>query len=692
MSRFLILCLLLLGLPTGPVLAAPVLTDHVEAELIAERDALIPGADNTVALRLRPEPGWHVYWRNPGDSGIATSLQWTLPQGVSAGDMQWPYPHQHRLGELSNYGYEEQTLHLVPVTLAPSVRGDVALLARARWLVCKDICIPGEAELQLHLPVRSSASPHPDWVADFARARAQLPRDARAWPATFQIDGDSLSLAVSDSRLAGAQRVEFFPYANDLVEHAAAQRLAHDDEALRLSQRLSPYFVEPPAQVEGVLVLDRGQTTEAWEIAARPGSVASVAAPAAQAPRPAEIDTRPVVQAPSLLPVLVFALLGGLILNLMPCVFPVLSLKALAIAQSGREQPRARQQQALAYTAGVVASCVLIAAAMLALRGAGNAVGWGFQLQSPWFIALLAYLLFALGLSLSGAAQFGLGLMNLGGELAQKPGNAGAFFTGVLAVVVATPCTAPFMGTALGYAMTQPPLVALCVFAVLGLGLALPFLLIGFVPRLAQWLPRPGAWMERFKQFMAFPLYATVVWLLWVLVRQTNPEMMARVMLGLVLIAFALWLWTLRGPLAALLKLAALAAALALAVFGAPSSAAPSSAQAMAVGAEPWSAQRVAQLRAEGRTVFVDFTADWCLTCKVNERVALKSARVEAAFRQHDVVLLVADWTRADPAITAELARYGRNGVPLYLVYRKGADAVVLPQILTPDVVMASIQ
>lgn len=691
MSRILI-PFLLLGLLTGPALAAPVQTDHVEAELIAERTAFTPGADNTVALRLRPEPGWHVYWRNPGDSGIPTSLQWTLPDGVTAGDIQWPYPHQHRLGELSNYGYGEQTLHVVPITVAPGTSGDVQLRTRARWLVCKDICIPGEADLELRQPVQATATAYPDWAPDFARARAQLPRDGRHWSAQFQVEGDSVSLAVSDSHLDGVQRIEFFPYANDLVEHAAAQRLAHDGDGLRLSQRLSPYFVEAPAQVEGVLVLHRGQTGEAWEIAAQPGTVAAIAAPAVQPPKPAAAETHPGALAPSLTLVLAFALLGGLILNLMPCVFPVLSLKALAIAQAGREQPRARQHQALAYTAGVVVSCVLVAAAMLALRGAGNAVGWGFQLQSPWFIALLAYLLFALGLSLSGAAQFGLGLMNLGGQLAQKPGLSGVFFTGVLAVIVATPCTAPFMGTALGYAMTQSPLVALCVFAVLGLGLALPFLLIGFVPRLAQWLPRPGAWMERFKQFMAFPLYATVVWLLWILVRQTDPEMLARVMLGLVLIAFALWLWSLRGPLAAVLKLAALAGALALVLLGTPSAGTPSSQQASRLGTEPWSAERVAQLRAEGRTVFVDFTADWCLTCKVNERVALKTARVEAAFRQHDVVLLVADWTRADPAITAELARYGRNGVPLYLVYRKGADAVVLPQILTPDVVMASIQ
>ena len=694
MIRSLLVCLLL-GLAPSLAVAAPVRADHVEADLISERTAFVRGDGNRVALRLRPDPDWHVYWRNPGDSGIPTSLTWTLPAGVSAGDIQWPYPHTHRLGDLSNYGYGEQTLHLVPIAVATDAADTLTLRATARWLVCKDVCIPGEAKLELTRPVRAQAETDPDWAADFAAARAQLPGDARDWPAQFQVEGDSVSLAVQAPQLIDAEQIEFFPYANDLVNHAAAQRQLRDAESLRLSQQLSAYFVEAPTTVDGVLVVSRGKTREAWEIRARPGTVSAVAAVTMQPHAPTkDLPLSIAAEAPGLLLVFAFALLGGLILNLMPCVFPVLSLKALAIAQSGRDQPRERQRQALAYSAGVILSCVAIAAAMLALRGAGAAVGWGFQLQSPVFIALLVYLLFALGLSLSGAAQFGMGLMNLGGRLAQQPGLAGAFFTGVLAVVVATPCTAPFMGTALGYAMTQSALTALSVFAVLGLGLALPFLLIGFVPQFARLLPRPGAWMERFKQFMAFPLYATVVWLLWVLVRQTDPQLLARVMLGLVLIAFALWLWPLRGPLAATLKLAALAAALGLAVAGSPTPATTAAAHSIALplGAEAWSPQRVAELRAQGRTVFVDFTADWCLTCKVNERVALKSSRVEAAFRQHDVTLLVADWTRADPTITAELARFGRNGVPLYLVYRKGGEPAVLPQLLSPDMVVEAVQ
>lgn len=694
--RFLIA--LLLGFAVPALQAAPVRHGPVEAELLLERSALNPGNANTVALRLRPDPEWHVYWRNPGDSGIPTALEWTLPQGISAGEIQWPYPHAQRLGELTNYGYEQETLHLVPLQVAAGVQGPVTLRARAKWLVCKDICIPGNADLELSTQVSpGTAALDPDWAPSFAQTRKQLPLGASGWQTAFEIADGSLSLAIKAPALAGAERVEFFPYANDLVNHAALQRSEHEGDSLRLSQASSAYFVDAPATVDGVLVLHRGANTEAWSFSAKPGTVAPVAGPVAEArppPEPAaEITMAEPAIPPSLAAILLFALLGGLILNLMPCVFPVLSLKALAMAQTAADQASERKRQALAYTAGVVLSCVAVAALMLGLRSAGEAVGWGFQLQSPVFIGLLAYILFALGLSLSGVAQFGLGVMNLGGNLAQRPGSTGAFFTGVLAVVVATPCTAPFMGSALGYAMTQPAWLALTVFAVLGLGLALPFLLLGWVPGLARLLPRPGAWMERFKQAMAFPLYLTVVWLLWVLMRQTDAGVAAQVMIGLVLIAFALWLWNSRGLWPSLLKLVSLAAAAWL-IFSVPgtSQATATSPATLPAHSEAWSSARVAQLRAEGRTIFVDFTADWCITCKVNERGALRSARVEEAFRSRDVAVLVGDWTRSDPAITAELARFGRNGVPLYLVYVKGGEPTVLPQLLTPDLVVQSLQ
>ncbi|MEQ1438431.1 thioredoxin family protein [Fontimonas sp. SYSU GA230001] len=693
MKRILLLALAALtnALAASLAHAEPVRTPEVEAELIAEHTSLRTG-DNWVALRLRPEPGWHVYWRNPGDSGIPTRLDWRLPPGVSAGEIQWPYPHTETLGELTNYGYAEETLHLVQIGVGTDAgSGPLTLAATASWLACKDICIPGKAELSLRLPVSANPAPDPDWAPSFATARRALPVPARDWPAQFAVTGDSISLRIENPLLDGATRVAFFPYLNDLVNHAAPQRLAAEGPRLRLSQTQSPYFVDAPASVEGVVVIEHDGRTQAFEIEARPGDVEAVGGDAGVRAAPLLHDTGAAsAGTPGLLLVLAFAILGGLILNLMPCVFPVLSLKAMALVKHNGGDGGERRRQVYAYSVGVIASCVAIAIALLGLRSAGAAVGWGFQLQSPAFVGLMAYVIFALGLSMSGVAQFGLGLMNLGGGLAQKPGLSGSFFTGVLAVVVASPCTAPFMGTAMGYAMTQPAAISLLVFATLGLGLALPFLLIGWFPALARLLPRPGAWMETFKQAMAFPLYLTVVWLLWVLARQTDPQTTGRVMMGLVLIAFALWLWHRSGPFAAVLKLSALAGAVAL-VYVAPVASIGQSA-ARYEEAEPWSAERVAELRADGRTVFVDFTADWCLSCKVNERVALHSERVQRAFADRRVAYLVGDWTRSDPAITAELARFGRNGVPLYLVYLRGGEPRVLPQLLTPEIVLEAIE
>jgi thiol:disulfide interchange protein DsbD len=389
-----------------------------------------------------------------------------------------------------------------------------------------------------------------------------------------------------------------------------------------------------------------------------------------------------------------FALIGGFLLNLMPCVFPVLSLKAMALMRSAETDQHEQRRQALAYSAGAILSCVTAAAVLLALRAGGEALGWGFQLQSPIFVAAMIYLLMLLGLSMSGVLELGAGLMGAGGSLAQRPGLSGAFFTGVLAVVVASPCTAPFMGTALGFAITQPLAIALTVFAALGLGLALPFLLLGFYPRLGRMLPRPGTWMLRFKQAMAFPIYLTCVWLTWVLIRQAGASAFLVVAIGAVLLAMGAWLIGLQprsrsATALALLAFAATAASLALPVFRSRSDdaaqiTAPVAASADGIQREAWSSERLAQLRRDGRTVFVNFTADWCITCKLNERGALQAESVLAQMRAHNVVWLTGDWTRANPLITEELAKFARNGVPLYLIYGAADAPQVLPQVLTP--------
>jgi thiol:disulfide interchange protein len=675
-----------------PVCANVVQTERTEAELVAEMQHAQPGAVAWAALRLRPDPGWHIYWRNPGDSGLPTRLQWTLPPGVSAGEIHWPYPAVERIGEIVNYGYAQETLHLVPLQLPadwPAGR-PLPLKAQAKWLVCADICIPGEAELTLALPV-SAEAPRPDrrWARAFADTRARLPQ-AVDWPARYAVDADTVSLQVETPALAGAQRIEYFAYPNDLVAHSAPQRIALDDRGLRLSQTRSDYYTQAPPVLEGVLVVTRAGETQAYALRALPGMVAAVsdaqhalAVPAA--PASAGSGTA------GLWTALLFALLGGLILNLMPCVFPVLSIKAVSLLEARGESAARKRVHALAYTAGVLLSLIALAAGLLVLRAGGHAAGWGFQLQQPLFVAALAYLLFAMGLSLSGLVQFGTRLMGLGDRLAHGHSLRGSFVTGVLAVIVASPCTAPFMGVAMGYAVAQPAPVALAVFAALGLGLALPFLLLGFVPAFARLLPRPGRWMETFKQVMAFPLYLTVVWLLWVLGGLTDRHGMALALAGLTLVAFALWLWNRPGRWPLVLRTGALAAAVLLLGHPALQGRVPAATPAGDSVWEPWSESRVTALRAQGRTILVNFTADWCVTCLVNERGALQAKAVRQALKENDVALLKGDWTRADPAITAALAQFGRSGVPLYLVYRAGGEAQVLPQLLTPDIVIGAL-
>ncbi|WP_420465157.1 protein-disulfide reductase DsbD family protein [Panacagrimonas sp.] len=678
------------------VRAVPVQTDHVEAELIAENLSAQGGTyDNWIALRLRPDPGWHVYWRNPGDSGIPTELEWRdLPSAVEVGALHWPYPHPHSLGDLTNYGYDRETLHLLPVRLGDA--SEFKLSAKAKWLVCKDICIPGEADLSLQLPLEAQPpQPDPAWAQAFAQAREEIPRAAPDWSATYAIEGGDFSLAVEGAAFPADARASFYAYANDLVSHAAPQRVSIDDRnGLRLSQTVSDYFVEAPADLAGVLVIEQGQEpAKAFELRAQPGDVVPV--PAGPAPATAVVEGASPAGAAdaSLLAMLGFALLGGVILNLMPCVFPVLSIKALSVLRARSDDAAHRRRHALAYTAGVLATFVAIAGVLIGLRAGGAALGWGFQLQSPTFVLALTCVIFAMGLSLSGLVQFGTSWMGAGQHLVERSGWSGSFFTGVLAVVVASPCTAPFMAPALGFALAQPAASSLLVFIALGLGLALPFLLIGFVPRLAAWLPRPGAWMETFKQVMAFPLYLTAVWLLWVLGGLTDRHGMALGLLALVLVALVLW-WSGRGP-GVLGKATIAAMLLGLVALMAQVSAltgAPGPAQHTQAGWEPYSDARFDELRAQGRSVFVDFTADWCLTCKVNERGALRSAEVREAFQVHDVALLLGDWTRPDPAITAVLQRYGRSGVPLYLASRRGQAPQVLPQVLTPAVVSAAFE
>ncbi len=654
---------------------------HLKAELVSEYQQLAPGQRALLALHFVPDEHWHTYWQNPGDSGLATSLSWQLPDGVTVGDIIWPTPSAIALPPLMNYGFEGQTILLSELSLPAGYSADTVQIGlTADWLVCEEVCIPASARFSLSLPVGANAVLAEQYQPLFAEANTRLPAPLNA-SGRFDTSGAAFSALIDLPQ--GLNVSQFFVAASELVDHAAAQQIVLNNNQLMLQQPLNTYFSAAPDALEVVLVTDNG----AYSVLLNKTSDSSTDILITQG------------QQHTVMPlwlILLLAASGGLLLNLMPCVFPVLSLKALSLASNG-QQRQAQQRDALLYSAGVVLSFTLLALLLIALRAAGQAVGWGFQLQNPYLVALLVYLLFALGLSLSGVVQFGLGLMNSGSSLASAKGGKGAFFTGVLAVVVASPCTAPFMGTALGYAVGQSATVALTVFVALGLGMALPFLLLAFVPGFARLLPKPGAWMESFKQWLAYPLYLSAVWLLWVYGRQTGIDAQALLLIGVVCVAAACWLWGRRqlaqaGKVSTALALMLLLLALVLPALTSGTSDNATQPQSSSQHWQSWSAAKLQQLKAEGKPVLVNMTADWCITCLVNERVALNTESSKAALALYDVTYLKGDWTLRDSAITEYLRLYQRDGVPLYVLYWPGQPPEVLPQILTPDTLATTLE
>jgi thiol:disulfide interchange protein/DsbC/DsbD-like thiol-disulfide interchange protein len=673
---------------------------RVRVELVSSQRGIEPGGSIWVGLRQRIAPGWHTYWINPGDSGEPTSITWTLPDGFHADDIAWPRPERIPVGPVMSYGYTNDVI--LPVLLqAPSglkPGTQVALKAHASWLVCEKICIPEEASLELLLPVVAGPPPaNPRGAEMIGRARRSVPTSI-PWPVSVSFAADTITLQVRAPDLGTARIADvwFYPRHWGLIDHAAPQAVTVAGDGLRLTVARGALTPDPGTAVEGVLVieerLDQGAASQALLVRATPER------------RRDDLAT-PALTGFSLPQALGLALAGGLLLNLMPCVLPVLSMKMLALMRHAGGRPKVVRRHGIAYTAGVLVSFTLIAGILMALRASGVRIGWGFQLQSPVFVTLLAYVFFVLALSLSGALLIGARVAGLGHRLAERPGYIGSFFTGTLATIAATPCTAPFMGVAMGFALTQPPTTSLLVFQALALGLALPYLALTLVPSWARLLPRPGPWMERVKQFLAFPLYGTVAWLIWVVSQQAGPQGVAAILTGLVLIAFALWLYQASLSLPALWRRAAAAAAgtvvLAALALGAMTGGLPlsSPASAPATGGlrwEPFSPSRLAELRAQGAPVFVNFTAAWCITCLVNERVALRSSTVIEAFARRGIVSLKADWTNRDAQIADVLGSFGRSGVPLYLLYpaaRPGqaGGPVVLPQILSENVLIDAI-
>lgn len=680
-------------------------TEQVEVRLISETPTVAPGQTIYLGLEQRIIPHWHTYWKNPGDSGTSTAIEWTLPAGVTAGDIIWPAPSRFTIGPITNYGYADQVVLLTKLTVPASqtVGSKIPVLAKVSWLVCEENCIPQDATLRLELTVNTPAAPVSDdeqkQLIDAALKRIPAAVD---WKAVYQRDGGKLSAHLTlPAEIAGKpvaalvanHDLAFYPSEWGTIGHNAAQQFSLQGQQLTIA--LAPGETPPAAgtPVRGVLVVaekdSKGQGRHVHAV--------ELGAGAAPTPSPPSDETITLWRA------LLLAFAGGIVLNLMPCVFPVLSIKALGLLKHSDLSTAQKRLQGVAYTVGVLASFTLLALALIALKSVGAQVGWGFQFQSPYFVLGVAYLIFVVGLSLSGVFALG-GPADLGSNLANRAGYSGSFFTGVLATIVATPCTAPFMGAALGFALTQPSMLLWLIFIALGLGLALPYLLISAWPALHAVLPKPGLWMERLKQALAFPMYGAAAWLVWVLAQQAGVNAVALALGGMIVLALLAWLFDSTRTTSGKARLAAngvvLAGALATVALSleAVGTVGAENKQVARAGAgshwEPYSPARLDELRQQGTPVFINLTAAWCITCLVNERVALSQPQFKELLQKERITYLKGDWTNQDPQISALLKQYGRSGVPLYLFYPSGvgSTAVVLPQILTHDIVSSAFQ
>ncbi len=675
--------------------STPQVSPRATVTLVSDIANVSAGQTFRIGLRQKLAPHWHTYWKNPGDAGAPPNIQLTLMDGAKAGDIQWPGPDRIALGPVMSFGYENEIVFPVAVTVPQSAqRGQIfSIRAAADWLVCEKECIPESGSFKLDLPVTDSPTPaNEDSIAAFAASDARMPVPS-PWAASLVVESDALALTVEGKGLshASVRQAFFYPAEWGVAVHAAPQQLSVEDGRLTLSMEKGQTF-NPSGSIAGLLaVTDGGGRTQWLDIT--PTVRSGTATTAGGSVRGAIAAGLPFWQAA------LFAFIGGLILNLMPCVFPVLAIKATSLAGLAGGALREVRLSSLFYTLGVVIAFVALAGALLTVRAAGGAVGWGFQFQSPIFVAAMSWLMLAIGLNLSGVYEIGLTMTGAGHHLTHKPGHSGSFFTGLLAVVVATPCTAPFMGAAIGTALTAPALVCVALFVAMGLGLAAPYAMLAIFPRLAKLLPRPGQWMVRLRQGMAFLMYASAAWLVWVLTRQLGDFGVMIALSGALLVGLAAWIYgiaqhgTGRGLIPRGLAAAAVIGTLAL-LPQLRAVAAPGTVTAtMASGAEPFSSARLAALRKEGKPVFVNMTAAWCITCLVNERTTLSTTAIRQAFDANDVIYLKGDWTNQDPEITAFLRSFNRDGLPFYAFYPPGGrDPVVLPPVLTEAALIGELQ
>jgi thiol:disulfide interchange protein/DsbC/DsbD-like thiol-disulfide interchange protein len=679
--------------------ADPVRTENAEVELISEQKTVQPGETFWVGVRMDLREGWHVYWRNPGDSGMPLLLEWMNPEGFEIGEIQWPYPEWIDVSGLTSYGYHGEKLFMMEAT-APEHLADgevFTLMTQADWLICEKVCIPEFADIELTLTATASDVAYDErWQDIFAETRQQLPVKLDYWNASASFSGRTATLQLSTDafELPDYQEVIYFAKEEGEIENGADQPYEIEGNTLTMQLEKSTYKSGDIERLWGLLYNPDGWDQEG-RIKAMVVDVTigeedddGFLASAADSPLSAR-----------LLIILGFAFLGGMILNLMPCVFPILSIKVMNFMEMSGHKPGQVRLHGLMFGSGVLLSFLVLAGLLLGLRAGGQELGWGFQLQNPAFIAFMTFLMFGLGLSLMGVFEIGNSLINVAGKAGTNEGLRGSFFSGILATVLATPCTAPFMGTALGVAVTLPAVTALLVFLVLGLGMATPYVLLSMFPPLMKYLPKPGDWMETFKQVMAFPLFATAIWLMWVFGQQVGIDGLTRLMVGLLLFSIGIWIihrWH-HFKISSTTRLISRSIAAFLMIGGLLFSAAAdpvepgtsSSSNSYGVEWQNFSTELVSDYREQDRIVFIDFTAAWCITCKANERIIFSSSEVKQKFNDLDVVMVKADWTNRNPEITRALESYGRNGVPLYVLYNgTNSEPMILPEILSPGIVL----
>jgi thiol:disulfide interchange protein len=654
MKRKLLLLLALFALSSSAFAETKSIKKHITVELISEKASVKSGEDLDVGIKFNLDPEWHVYWQNPGDSGEAPRIAWALPRDIKAGPINWPPPEKIIVGPLADYGYANEVLLISTLKIPEFVsEKPFEIKAKVKWLVCREVCIPGNADLELILPITNSEPIMTSYHELFESTRNSFPVST---PKEWKINTSSLRKTFK-IRISGPENIKeayFFPLQQLQIDNFSKQELSGNELVVKKNDQLS----DDPKSMDGVLKIN--------------GKSYNIKSPVV-----VSVDSTP------LWIMILFAFLGGLILNLMPCVFPVLSMKVFGFLKNIGEEKEKIRAHAKAYMLGILVSFWILVAVLLALKSGGQHLGWGFQLQSPPFVASLAAILFLFGLNLVGVFEVGGSIMGVGQSLTRKEGFVGDFFTGVLATVVSTPCTAPFMGSAVGFALSQNIFVTFVIFTFLALGLGAPYVILAYNPTMGRILPRPGPWMETLKQITAFLIFATVVWLISVVALQAPISYVVILMGSLFLMGLAAWILH-RWSEEAKGRYIALFIILAALFFIIAKHEDPQNALVW----EDFSPSKVEVFKSNRRAVFVDFTAAWCISCKVNELVVFNSTEVKEKLRSHNVALLKADWTSQDPVITQSLADLGRSGVPTYVIFQPEKDPILLPEVITPGIVI----